>query len=72
MANLGSDYCYIKAFDITDSIFKTLKGLLVYGLQNQLFTVAEIKTWFQFESEDMKKIFFQKIDELKKFEVKKT
>jgi hypothetical protein len=53
-------------------IFKILEGFLIYGLQHQLFTVEEIKTWFQFESEEDKKEFFQKIDGLKKYEVKKT
>lgn len=56
---------------ILNLVFFTLEGLLIYGLQHQLFTIAGIKTWFQFESEEVKKEFFKKIDALKKYEVKK-
>ncbi|MCK5055965.1 MAG: NACHT domain-containing protein [Candidatus Aminicenantes bacterium] len=57
---------------VINEIFNSLQGILIYGLQKKLFEIEEIKTWFKFESEDDKKEFFAKIDELKKYEVKRS
>ncbi|MCK4764081.1 MAG: NACHT domain-containing protein [Candidatus Aminicenantes bacterium] len=56
---------------LLNEIFRPIVDLSIYGLQHSLFTIDEIKTWFEFESKEDKKIFFEKIDKLKKYEVKK-
>lgn len=55
----------------TADLFITFSGFLKYGLQKSLFTIATIKTLFDFEDEKTKLAFFKKLDEFKKYEVKK-
>jgi hypothetical protein len=45
-------------------IFYTLKGLLIYGLKNNLFDIPEIKSWFDYESEEDREMFEGLIDKL--------
>jgi len=70
--NFGSRASILGDLNISiERAFTTLKGLLIYVIHHKSVTVNEIKTWFQFESEEVKEKFFQKIDALKKHEVKK-
>ncbi len=46
-------------------IFNTLKGLFVLGLKNKYFTIKDIKSWFDYETEEGRKEFEEMIDTLK-------
>lgn len=64
----------INEFSVMDDdfdIFKTCSGFLKYGLLNSLFTIKMIKTWFEFENKKAETLFIKRIDEFKKYEVKK-
>ena len=64
--NQGNTKCFISAFkEFHYNIFDVLEGLFEYGFKNELFTVDEIKSWFQFETEENKKDFFEKVDSIK-------
>ena len=52
------------------ALFNTLKGLLIYGLKNNLFDIKEIKSWFDYERDEDRKEFEKLIDGLGEFEVK--
>lgn len=73
--NHGPHTCFISEKEyrpnILENLYLTLEGILIHGLQHQLFTINEIKTWFKFELEQHEKEFFQMIDGLKKYEAKK-
>jgi len=45
-------------------VFYPLKGLLIYGLKNNLFDLLEIKSWFDYETEKERKMFESLIDGL--------
>jgi len=49
-------------------IFKMISGFLIYALQNSFITINVIKRWFEFESEEDKKLFNDKINSLKEYE----
>ena len=55
---------FISSPDEIYKILSSLQGLFVYGLENELFTIDEIKTWFHFESKNVEEESFQLIDEL--------
>jgi uncharacterized protein YjbI with pentapeptide repeats len=65
---------YISSYDMdsgNQSPFETCSGFFMYGLQNSFFTIKGLKELFDFENEEVEKIFCKKIDTLKKYEVKK-
>ncbi|MFD1603044.1 NACHT domain-containing protein [Flavobacterium artemisiae] len=63
---------YIEYFDIQeDPAFDTCRGFMIYGLKNSFFTILALKKMFKFDNDHSKKVFFQQIDTLKKYEVKK-
>ncbi len=72
LVNFGDGICTIGIdegpFDSLNDLFLPLEGLLIYGLKKQLFTIADIKTWFRFEREDEQVRFFEKVETLKEFE----
>ena len=45
-------------------IFKTLEGFLVLGLKKNLFDISEIKSWFDYETDEDRKEFETLIDGL--------
>lgn len=45
-------------------IFKTLKGLLIFGLNNKLFDINDIKSWFDYEYDEIRSEFEELIDSL--------
>ena len=47
-------------------IFVPLRGLLFYGLQKKFFDIPEIKSWFEYETEEDRKEFESLIDGLEK------
>jgi hypothetical protein len=46
------------------SMFNTIRGLLIYGLKNNLFNSLEIKSWFGYETDEDRKKFESLIDGL--------
>ena len=69
--NLGSNKTFI-GNDINvsfiDNFFNILNGLFIYGLKKGKFTVEEIKSWFDFETEELKDKFYAEFDKLKCYE----
>ena len=66
--NLGISKTYISNEEnelYYKDIFDTLKGLLIYGLKNNLFDILEIKSWFDYGSDEDRKEFESLIDGLK-------
>ncbi|HIP51361.1 MAG TPA: NACHT domain-containing protein [Campylobacterales bacterium] len=51
--------------DDLNYFFFTLKGLLVHGLKNNLFDIPEIKSWFDYKTNEDRKEFESLIDGLK-------
>ena len=49
-----------------DIIFQTLRGLLTDGLSKKVFNILEIKSWFDYETEEDRKTFEGLIDGLRK------
>ena len=47
-----------------DSIFYTLRGLLIHGLRDDIFTQEEIKSWFEYSKNEDKEVFENLIDGL--------
>jgi len=64
-ADKGHDF-----FDIgtLNEFIDTLYGFLIYGLKKGKFSVEEIKSWFEFETEDLKSKFYAEFDKLKEYE----
>jgi len=54
---------YISKFYLKNT-FSTLKGFLTYGLKNNFFDIPEIKSWFDYESEEDREEFEGLIDGL--------
>jgi hypothetical protein len=55
--------------DTEYDIFNTMSGVLIYGLQKSLFTFGDLEKGFEFENEETKTIFLEKLEEFKKYEV---
>ena len=53
--------------DELEHIFRTLNGLLIFGLKKNLFNLKEIKSWFEYENEEVKKRFEALINGLKNY-----
>jgi len=51
---------------VTSELFRTLRGFLFLGIKNKLFTSPEIKSWFDYETEEDRKKFESLIDSLEK------
>lgn len=73
--NFGSNKTFIGngTFSFIDDrnfneFFNILNGLLIYGLKKGKFTVEEIKSWFDFETEELKDKFYAEFDKLKGYE----
>ena len=58
----------LKMFHFYNDFFNTLNGLLVYGLKKSKFSVEEIKSWFEFETEELESEFYTEFDKLKEYE----
>ncbi len=71
LVNEGADKVVLlevhhKSFSERDMhIFNTLKGLFIFGLENNLFDIEEIKSWFDYGNDKVKKEFEKLIDGLK-------
>lgn len=50
-------------YSIND-IFNTIKGLLYFGLEKNLFDTKEIKSWFEYDDDETKEEFEKLIDKL--------
>ena len=76
-SNFGSEKTYIGKESIAigsmciNQITHTLKGLFIYGLNNKLFTIEDIKSWFEFETEEIAKQFFKEVGDLSQYQVQK-
>ncbi len=55
---------YNKKRDELDNMFRTLKGLLLFGLKKDLFDKKGIKSWFEYENEKVRDKFETLIDTL--------
>jgi uncharacterized protein YjbI with pentapeptide repeats len=64
--NCGSSKTYLnsKIFHRYNSIFKTLKGAIVYALKEKWFNREEVIDWFEFDSEKTKKRFLEKAEKM--------
>jgi len=51
-------------FSTISQIFGTMKGLLKYGIQHNLFSKDECVTWFKFETSHLEDLFKRKLNEL--------
>jgi hypothetical protein len=67
---MGNQRSFIpeSGFSTITQIFGTLKGLLKYGIQNNLFSKDEIVTWFKFETSHLEDLFKRKLNELSRID----
>ncbi|MDR0232307.1 MAG: NACHT domain-containing protein [Dysgonamonadaceae bacterium] len=65
---------FISSYDIDvmfySNVFGTCSGFMIYGLKQSFFTIKELKSCFTFDNDETKKVFLEKIDSLKEYEVK--
>jgi len=63
---MGNQKSFIpeSGFSTISQIFGTMKGLLKYGIQHNLFSKDECVTWFKFETSHLEDLFKRKLNEL--------
>lgn len=63
---MGNQKSFIpeSGFSTISQIFGTIKGLLKYGIQHNLFSKDESITWFKFETSHLEDLFKRKLNEV--------
>jgi len=77
LCNFGAQKTYIGGYvngtlviEIS-CLVNTLKGLFIYGLKKGLFSIKDIKSWFEFETQELEEKFFKEMGDLSEYQVLK-